>query len=59
MAYGYMEKLIEEYREELREKQNAELRVRLARNRSADELFEALLSLAPKRAAAEEKPVLA
>ena len=60
MAYGYMDKLIEEYREELREKQNAELKARLKRNRSTEELFAALLSLAPKREAAmEEKPVLA
>lgn len=44
-----MDKLIEEYREELKEKQNAELRARLARNRTTEELFAALLSLAPEK----------
>ena len=44
-----MDKLIEEYREELKEKQNAELRARLARNRTTEELFSALLALAPEK----------
>lgn len=49
MEYSYMDRLVEEYREELREKQNAELRARLARQRTSEELFAALLALAPKK----------
>ena len=51
----YMDRLIEEYREEQREMQNAELRASLRCARSTEELFAALLALAPKRA--EEEPV--
>lgn len=58
MTYGYMERLIGEYAEEQREQKNAELRERLARNRSTEELFARLLSLAPKREG-EKEPVLA
>lgn len=57
MTYGYMERLIEEYEEEQREQKNAELRERLARNRSTEELFARLKSLAPKRAG-EKEPAL-
>ena len=55
----YMDRLIEEYREEQREIQNAELRASLRRDCSTEELFAALLALAPKRAEEERVPVLA
>ncbi|MDE7158044.1 MAG: hypothetical protein K2N74_00555 [Clostridiales bacterium] len=53
----YMDRLIEEYREEQREMQNAELRASLRCVRSTEELFSALLALAPQRAD-ERVPVL-
>ena len=54
---NYMDRLIEEYREELQRKQDEELKARLIKNRSADELFAVLLTLGPRCAAEREAPV--
>lgn len=54
---NYMDRLIEEYREELQRKQDEELKARLIKNRSADELFAVLLALGPRCAAERGEPV--
>lgn len=53
----YTERLIEEYREEQQRKQDEELKARLIKNRSADELLAVLLALGPRCAAEREAPV--
>ena len=50
----YMDRLIEEYREEQREIENAKLRANLKRARSTEDLFSVLLALAPQRATEKE-----
>ena len=53
----YTERLIEEYREEQQRKQDEELKARLIKNRTAEELFAVLLALGPRCAAEREAPV--
>lgn len=54
---NYMDRLIEEYREEQQRRQDEEFKERLAKNRTADELFSVLRSLGPRCAAERETPV--
>lgn len=54
---NYMDRLIEEYREEQQKRQDEEFKERLAKNRTADELFSVLHSLGPRCAAERETPV--
>ena len=54
---NYMDRLIEEYREEQQRRQDEEFRARLSKNRTAEELFAVLLALGPRCAAEREAPV--